>query len=98
MNEAKEIHVDTLLILKDTVKRTVAWQDNATMDLLHAALGLQGEAGEFGDLVKKIAIYKSRELYDPKVLKSLGFELGDALWYIQLAALTMGFTMEELIV
>ena len=49
-------------------------------DLLHAALGLSGEAGEFADCIKKHWAYKQ-----PLDTSNALEELGDLLWYIALA-------------
>lgn len=48
--------------------------------LLHAALGLAGEAGEFADCIKKHWAY-SQELDRKNAIE----ELGDLLWYVALA-------------
>lgn len=49
-------------------------------DLIHAALGLTGEAGEFADAVKKSVVY-GRPLDTAHLIE----EIGDALWYVALA-------------
>lgn len=58
--------------------------------LINAALGLVGEAGEFADLVKKVH-FQGHEL-DKEALKG---ELGDVLWYVALACEDLGFEMSE---
>lgn len=58
--------------------------------LINAALGLCGEAGEFADLLKKY-LYQGHVLDDECLIK----ELGDVLWYISLAADEMGVTLSE---
>lgn len=83
--------------LHETVERTMKDMGSVEANLLHVALGVGGEAGELQDLVKKIAIYKSRNLYDKEVLDTLAYELGDLLWYVQLGAMTLGFSMETII-
>ena len=59
--------------------RTAAPMD-ATGDLMHAALGLSGEAGEFADCIKKHWVY-GQPLDKANAIE----ELGDLLWYIALA-------------
>ena len=61
------------------------------MNLVHAALGLAGEAGEFADASKRAIIY-GRPL-DEANLKE---EIGDLLWYCALAAHASGSTLAEL--
>ena len=59
-------------------------------DLLHAVLGLSGEAGELIDAVKKNLIYG--KLLDIENYKE---ELGDILWYMALAIDSLGSSFEE---
>ena len=56
-----------------------------TDNLLHAALGLAGEAGEFVDAVKKHYIYNK-----PLDRENLIEEVGDILWFCALAAKELG--------
>ena len=49
-------------------------------DLLHAALGLSGEAGEFADCIKKHWVYGQ-----PLDKANAAEEIGDILWYCALA-------------
>lgn len=60
-------------------------------DLACAALGLTGEAGEFADLIKKVA-YHGHALDKVKAAK----ELGDVLWYLALAANRLGFGLDAI--
>ena len=57
--------------------------------LLAATLGLNGEAGEFAELVKK-EIYHARESTKENKIS----ELGDILWYLQDAARAIGITLD----
>jgi NTP pyrophosphatase (non-canonical NTP hydrolase) len=59
-------------------------------ELIHAALGIAGEAGEFVDAVKKHVIYDK-----PLDKENCIEELGDALWYVALACNALGVTIEE---
>ena len=59
--------------------RTAAPMD-ATDDLMHAALGLSGEAGEFADCIKKHWVYGQ-----PLDKANAAEEIGDILWYCALA-------------
>ncbi|HEY6435469.1 MAG TPA: nucleoside triphosphate pyrophosphohydrolase family protein [Ignavibacteriaceae bacterium] len=60
-------------------------------DLLHATLGISGEAGELLDAVKKSFIYSK-----PLDRINAREELGDLMWYIALACRTLDVTLEEL--
>jgi NTP pyrophosphatase (non-canonical NTP hydrolase) len=57
--------------------------------LVHAVLGLQTEAGELADPIKK-HIYYGR----PLDLVNLREEIGDCLWYLAIAADALGTTLE----
>lgn len=57
---------------------------------IYAVLGLAGEAGEVADLTKKWR-YHDHPYDRDKFLK----ELGDAQWYLAVAALAHGFTLAE---
>lgn len=59
-------------------------------DLLHAALGLTGEAGEFADCIKKHWAY-AQPLNEVNAVE----ELGDLLWYIALACSALNVSMDE---
>lgn len=49
-------------------------------NLMHAALGVTGEAGEFADAIKKHLVYGR-----PLDLANAREELGDILWFVALA-------------
>lgn len=58
--------------------------------LRNAAYGLNGEAGEVIDLLKKHE-FQGHELPDEKLID----ECGDVLWYCALLADALGFTLEQ---
>lgn len=60
------------------------------MRLLHSALGMCTEAGEFTDVIKK-HIYYGKGLDRVNLIE----ELGDLMWYIAVAADTLDITLEE---
>ena len=59
-------------------------------DLLHAALGVTGEAGEFADCIKKHWAH-GQELNTENAIE----ELGDLLWYIALACTALDVSLSE---
>ena len=63
---------------------------DAQDDLLHAALGLTGEAGEFADCIKKHWAY-GQKLDAQNAIE----ELGDLLWYVALACDALNVSMDE---
>jgi NTP pyrophosphatase (non-canonical NTP hydrolase) len=83
------------------VASRTAQQGSLKMNLLHAAVGLSGEAGELLDVCKKMWIYHQSIGTQNKEGVTHGVhlreELGDALFYIQMACNDLGCTMQELI-
>ena len=59
-------------------------------DLMHAAYGVAGEAGEFADCIKKHQIY-GKDFDRDNAIE----ELGDLLWYIALACNALDTTMDQ---
>ena len=57
--------------------------------LLNGAMGLNGEAGEVIDILKK-HMFQGHELDKGHIVK----ELGDCLWYIAIAAEGAGYTLD----
>lgn len=58
--------------------------------LLMATLGMNGEAGEFSEFVKK---WMYQGMAFPR--EQLLLELGDVRWYLETAAIALGVTMAE---
>lgn len=58
--------------------------------LLNGVMGLNGEAGECIDLMKK-TMFQGHELDKEKLLD----ELGDILWYVAITCEGLGITMDE---
>ena len=58
--------------------------------LMHAALGIGGEAGELVDLIKKTILY-GKVLDKDKAVK----EAGDILWYMAVLLDTIGSSFDE---
>jgi NTP pyrophosphatase (non-canonical NTP hydrolase) len=61
--------------------------------LIEVALGSNGEAGEFGDMVKKI--YYHGHPFTPEIKEAMIKELGDKMWYIARACGVLGVTLEH---
>lgn len=66
-------------------------QDPQAVRMLHSAIGLNTEAGEVIDLLKK-KIFYGKEVDRLKFLD----ELGDLVWYLGLACDVLGTSFEEL--
>lgn len=63
---------------------------NLDNQLTLAVLGLNGEAGEVADEWKKV-LYHHHSFDSEKLI----YELGDILWYLALAADSIGYTLDE---
>lgn len=66
---------------------TAACEDNL---LLNGVMGLNGEAGECIDMVKKM-LFQGHELDNEHMAK----ELGDCLWYLAVAAEGIGYDLDS---
>ena len=73
---------------------TVISSDNEFKDLLHWVLGVNGEAGELAEKVKKIIRDKNGVVSDEDK-KELAKEIGDVLWYLAVFAHDLGFKFED---
>lgn len=61
--------------------------------LVYLALGLNGEAGEVAEIIKRV-VRSSRDITDDERLL-LKKELGDCLWYVANMAREMGFELAD---
>jgi NTP pyrophosphatase (non-canonical NTP hydrolase) len=73
-----------------TPELTARISDPKMIRLLHAGIGINTEAGEFIDMIKKHVYYGK-----PIDLTNLFEELGDTLWYVAIALDALGKTMDE---
>jgi len=76
---------------QETAERTARSDGDNGMNLLNWALGLGGEVGEFQNLVKQMTFHRH-----PVSGEKLAGELGDALWYLAIAAAAVGYTLEDI--
>ena len=63
--------------------------------LLTAGVGLNAEAGEFLEIVKKM-IFQGKP-WDEANREHLIIELGDAIWYIANACMALGISFEDVV-
>jgi NTP pyrophosphatase (non-canonical NTP hydrolase) len=72
-----------------------ATYDHEKYGILYTVLGLNGEAGEVADKVKKVLRDNNGEFTDEKK-QAIALELGDTLWYVAMCAREIGMTLEEI--
>ena len=63
--------------------------------IIYPALGMNGEAGEVADKVKKIIRDNNGNMSKEKAVE-IAKEAGDVLWYIATLAHDIGFTLDEI--
>lgn len=76
----------------DFVRRLFAKKHTGSEGLVHAAMGICGEAGEIGDHIKKNWVY-GKELDREKVIE----EIGDEMFYIVALCNLLGVTLAHCI-
>ena len=71
------------------------------MNLLHAAVGISGEAGELLDVCKKMWVYEQSigtlNKEGKSHHKNLIEELGDVMFYVQMMCNHIGIELEEVV-
>lgn len=63
--------------------------------IIYPALGLNGEAGEVADKVKKVIRDNGQNFTDDKKLE-IAKEIGDVMWYCATLANDLGYTLEQI--
>lgn len=74
---------------------TVLSTDDEFKDLLHWILGVNGEAGEIAEKIKKIIRDKHGEL-SVEDKAELAKEIGDVLWYLAVLAHQLGVSFDKI--
>lgn len=87
MNITHPEMVKKLVKSGDQIKQDLTGED---CNLIHAIMGICGEAGELLDTVKKSTIYRK-----PLDLENIKEEIGDCLFYLEQLCQATGFTMEQ---
>jgi NTP pyrophosphatase (non-canonical NTP hydrolase) len=74
---------------------TVISSNDSFKDSLHWVLGINGEAGEVAEKIKKIIRDKNGVMSKQDKLE-LGKELGDVLWYLAVFAHDLGLSLDKI--
>ena len=75
--------------------KTVLSTGDDFKDLLHWVLGLNGEAGEVAEKLKKIIRDKNSQITDQDK-QELAKEIGDVLWYLAVFAHDLGVPLSDI--
>jgi NTP pyrophosphatase (non-canonical NTP hydrolase) len=90
MDSERYIEMAARTDLDDYTKMAARCQDQTTLKILHAVMGMVTEAGELMDAVKRHLIYGA-----PIDHVNVKEENGDSFWYQALLARSSGFTFPE---
>ncbi len=77
-----------------TTAKTTAVYTSADQQLVCTVLGLNGEAGEVAEKIKKV-IRDKNSVIDDGDRREIQKELGDVLWYLAVLADTLGLDLES---
>ena len=64
-------------------------------NIIYPALGMNGEAGEVADKVKKVIRDNNQDFTDNRK-REIAKEIGDVLWYCAALSHDIGYTLEEI--
>src|ERR1017187_9061166 len=73
---------------------TVITNGDKFKDTLHWVLGINGEAGEVAEKVKKIIRDKDGKITENDK-RELAKEIGDVLWYLAVFAHDLGYSLDD---
>ena len=88
------LKVTSLNNYQDLAARTSNFPVGSDKGIVYTALGLNGEAGEYAELIKKMIRDDCGVLTSERRYRCLK-ELGDVLWYLSQCALLTGHTLQE---
>lgn len=88
--------IDTFAEYKEAIEPLVLYPRKTQIEALqYVALGLNGEAGEVAEQIKKAMRNDGGEL-SPDRIEALKKEAGDVLWYLTRLAAELNTTLEEI--
>ena len=86
-------HADMVRVLTKDPSEILASLEAHKVDMIHAVMGISGEAGELTDSVKKYTIYNK-----PVDHANIIEELGDLEYYMERLRKTCGITRRETLI
>lgn len=76
-------------------EKAMSTRTEKTLPVIYPTLGLNGEAGEIADKVKKIIRDKDGTITNEDT-SAIGMELGDVLWYVAALAEDLNLSLETI--
>lgn len=90
------LEIKTFADYKEAIEPLVLYPRNTQLDALqYVVLGLNGEAGEVAEQIKKAMRNDGGEL-SPERIELLKKEAGDVLWYLTRLAAELNTTLDEI--
>ena len=78
---------------QETAASTAIYPEDS--NIIYPVLGLNGEAGEVAEKVKKV-IRDNNGIFSEEVITEIAKELGDVLWYLAAIARDLDLTLEDI--
>ena len=84
------------MTIKEYSERAIATATYGLGDsIIYTTLGLNGEAGEVSDKVKKV-LRDRKGVFDDEIKHDIAKEIGDVVWYCNALARDLGYTLHEI--
>lgn len=83
----------TIKEYSDNAIATAIYGEGAS--IIYPTLGLNGEAGEVAEKIKK-TLRDKNGIFDDEVKYDIAREIGDVLWYCNALARDIGYSLEEI--
>ena len=84
------------MTIKEYSERAIATATYGLGDnIIYPTLGLNGEAGEVAEKVKKV-LRDKHGVFDEEIKYDMAREIGDIIWYCNALARDIGYSLEEI--
>ena len=84
------------MTIKEYSERAIATATYGLGDsIIYPTLGLNGEAGEVAEKVKKV-LRDKYGVFDEEIKYDMAREIGDIIWYCNALARDIGYSLEEI--
>ncbi len=88
------LRIESLDDYQKACRENVLYKTGGIGGLVYATLGLNGEAGEVAEKVKKLLRDKEEKI-TPEYRQEIVKELGDVFWYLSNVAYELGVTLSD---